>query len=91
MSKLVTIPLLGHAPDCDLFSANSAGTDALRWAVRDQRCTVVSQSFHRSTEPGSSGLQSDDLLKDMLALRFPYPTILQAAGNFWLGDSDGIA
>jgi hypothetical protein len=81
----------GHAPDCDLFSANTAGTDALRWAVRDQRCTVISQSFHRSTEPGGSGLQSDDLLKDMLALRFPYPTILQAAGNFWLGDSDGIS
>jgi len=80
----------GHAPDCDLFSANTAGVDALRWAVRDQHCTVVSQSFHRSTEPGGSGLQSDDLLKDMLALRWPYPTILQAAGNFWVGDADGI-
>ena len=81
----------GHAPDCDLFSANASGTDALRWAVRDQHCTVVSQSFHRSTEPGGSGLQADDLLKDMLALRWPYPTIVQAAGNFWLGDSDGIS
>jgi hypothetical protein len=80
----------GHAPDCDLYSANSAGVDALRWAVRDQHCTVVSQSFHRSTEPGGSGLQADDLLKDMLALRWPYPTIVQAAGNFWLGDADGI-
>lgn len=81
----------GHAPGCDLFSANSAGTDALRWAVRDQHCTVVSQSFHRSTEPGGSGLQSDDLLKDWLALRWPYPTISQAAGNFWLGDDDAIS
>lgn len=80
----------GHAPDCDLYSANTSGIDALRWAVRDQHCTVVSQSFHRSTEPGGSGLQSDDLLKDWLALRWPYPTILQAAGNFWSGDSDGI-
>ena len=80
----------GHAPDCDLYSANTTGTDALRWAIRDQHCTVVSQSFHRSTEPGGSGLQSDDLLKDMLALRWPYPTIVQAAGNFWLGDADGI-
>jgi hypothetical protein len=26
----------------------------------------------------------------MLALRWPYPTILQAAGNFWVGDADGI-
>ncbi len=81
----------GHAPDCDLYSANSAGVGALRWAVRDQHCTVVSQSFHRSTEPGGSGLQSDDLLKDWLALRWPYPTIVQAAGNFWLGDADGIS
>jgi hypothetical protein len=81
----------GHAPDCDLYSANSAGVDALRWAVRDQHCTVVSQSFHRGTEPGGAGLQSDDLLKDMLALRWPYPTIVQAAGNFWSGDPDGIS
>jgi Subtilase family len=80
----------GHAPDCNLYSANTSGIDALRWAVRDQHCTVVSQSFHRSTEPGGSGLQSDDLLKDWLALRWPYPTILQAAGNFWFGDSDNI-
>jgi hypothetical protein len=81
----------GHAPDCDLFSANSGDTDALRWAVADQHCTVVSQSFHRGTEPSGSGLQSDDLLKDWLALRWPYPTILQAAGNFWNGDSDMIS
>lgn len=81
----------GHAPDCDLYSANASGVDALRWAARDQGCTVISQSFHRSTEPGGAGLQSDDLLKDWLALRWPYPTILQAAGNFWLGDSDGIS
>lgn len=80
----------GHAPDCDLYSANTSGNDALRWAVRDQHCTVVSQSFHRGTEPGGSGLQADDLLKDLLALRFPYPTIVQAAGNFWLGDADNI-
>ena len=66
----------GHAPDCDLFSANTSGNDALRWAITDQHCTVVSQSFHRGSEPGGSGLQSDDLLKDFLALRWPYPTIV---------------
>ena len=80
----------GHAPDCDLFSANSSDNDALRWAVNDQHCTVISQSFHRNSEPGGSGLQSDDLLKDFLALRWPYPTIVQAAGNFFVGDDDGI-
>ncbi|WP_152038143.1 S8 family serine peptidase [Paraburkholderia hospita] len=81
----------GHAPDCDLYSANTSSTEALLWAVQDQGCTVVSQSFHRGTEPGGSTLQSDDLLKDWLALRWPYPTIVQAVGNFWLGDPDGIS
>jgi hypothetical protein len=81
----------GHAPDCDLYSANSGDVAALRWAVRDQHATVVSQSFHRSTEPAGSGLQADDLLKDWLALRWPYPTVLQAAGNFWATDPDGIS
>ncbi len=80
----------GYAPDCDLYSANTSGTDALTWAVRTHGCTVVSQSFHRSTEPSGSGLQADDLLKDWLALRWPYPTIVQAAGNFWATDPDGI-
>ena len=80
----------GHAPDCDLYSANSYSTAALRWAVRDQHCTVVSQSFHRRSEARNSGLQSDDILKDWLALRWPYPTIVQAAGNFWNGDDDDI-
>jgi hypothetical protein len=51
---------------------------------------VISQSFHRNSEPSGSGLQSDDLLKDFLALRWPYPTILQAAGNFFVGDADNI-
>lgn len=80
----------GHAPECNLHSANTAGLDALRWAVRDRGCTVVSQSFHRSSEPGSSGLSFDDIYKDWLVLRWPYPTIVQAAGNYWTGDPDNI-
>ncbi len=79
----------GHAPGCQLFSANSGSNDALRWAA-NQGCTVISQSFHRSNEPGNAGLQADDVLKDWLALRWPYPTIVQAAGNFWSTDPDGI-
>jgi hypothetical protein len=51
---------------------------------------VISQSFHRSSEPGSSGLSYDDIYKDWLALHWPYPTILQAAGNFWEGDPDNV-
>ncbi|MGH8861550.1 MAG: S8 family serine peptidase, partial [Jatrophihabitantaceae bacterium] len=79
----------GHAPDCELYSANSQDNDALRWAA-NQGCTVISQSFHRSSEPGGSGLQGDDVLKDWLVLRWPYPTIVQAAGNYWQGDPDNI-
>ncbi len=79
----------GHAPDCDLYSANSSDNDALRWAA-NQGCTVISQSFHRNSEPGGAGLQADDVLKDWLALHWPYPTIVQAAGNFWQGDADNI-
>jgi len=81
----------GHAPNCDLYSANSTDLDALRWAVKDQGCTVINQSFHRSSEPGSGSLSFDDIYKDWLALHWPYPTILQAAGNFWNGDPDGIS
>jgi hypothetical protein len=80
----------GHAPGCSLHSANRGTIDALRWAVKDQGCTVISQSFHRGSEPGNGTLQSDDIYKDWLALHWPYPTIVQAAGNFWQGDSDNI-
>ena len=79
----------GHAPGCDLYSANSSANEALTWACQ-QNCSVISQSFHRSNEPSGTDLQSDDLLKDMLALTYPYPFIAQAAGNYWLGDSDNI-
>lgn len=80
----------GHAPSCKLHSANDKDLDALAWAVKTKGCTVVSQSFHRSSEPGSSSLSYDDVYKDWLAIHWPYPTILQAAGNYWDGDSDNI-
>jgi hypothetical protein len=80
----------GHAPSCSLHSANDKDLDALRWAALDKGCTVISQSFHRSSEPGSATMSYDDIYKDWLALRWPYPTIVQAAGNYWNGDSDGI-
>ncbi|MGH9891693.1 MAG: S8/S53 family peptidase, partial [bacterium] len=80
----------GHAPDSLLYSANSKDLAALRWAVRDRSCTVINQSFHRSSEPGSGGLSFDDVYKDWLILRWPYPTICQAAGNYWEGDADDI-
>jgi len=71
----------GHAPDCNLHSANSYDLAAIRWAAQDRGCTVISQSFHRGPEQTSSGLSYDDVYKDWLALRWPYPTICEAAGN----------
>jgi Subtilase family len=80
----------GHAPECKLYSANSKDLAALSWAVKDQGCTVINQSFHRSAEPGSDSLSFDDIYKDWLTLNWPYPTICQAAGNYWNGDPDNI-
>ncbi len=80
----------GHAPGCNLFSANSKSRAALTWAVEDENCTVINQSFHRSSEPGSDSLSGDDLYGDWLALHWPYPLIVHAAGNYWEGDSDNI-
>jgi hypothetical protein len=80
----------GHAPECKLHSANSKDLDALRWAVKERGCTVINQSFHRPSEPESGSLSFDDIYKDWLILNWPYPTIIQAAGNFWSGDPDDV-
>jgi hypothetical protein len=71
----------GHAKDCNLHSANSKDLDAISWAAHTRGCTVISQSFHRDSEQTNSGLSFDDMFKDWLVLHWPYPTILQAAGN----------
>jgi hypothetical protein len=70
----------GHAPDVDLHSANSYDLAALRWAV-GEGCTAINQSFHRDDEQTDGDLSFDDIYKDWLILRTPYPTIIQAAGN----------
>ena len=80
----------GHARSCQLFSANDKDLDALDWAVEDRECTVINQSFHRPAEPEDSTMSFDDIYKDWLALRWPYPTICQAAGNYWADDPDDI-
>ena len=71
----------GHAPDANLFSANSYDLDAIRWAAQDAGCTVISQSFHRDAEQTSDSLSHDDNYKDWLALHWPFPTIVEASGN----------
>ncbi|MEO7404356.1 MAG: S8 family serine peptidase, partial [Burkholderiales bacterium] len=80
----------GHAPSCLLHSANTKDLEALRWAAKDQGCTVISQSFHRPSEPESGSMSFDDIYKDWLVLQWPFPTICQAAGNYWNGDYDEI-
>ena len=80
----------GHAPGCSLYSANAFQRAALTWAVKDQQCTVVNQSFHRRSEAGSGARSSDDIYGDWLALHWPYPLIVHAAGNFWNDDDDNI-
>jgi hypothetical protein len=72
----------GYAPYCSLYSANSYDNAALRWAVSSpQNCTVISQSFHRPDEQHCAGLSADDILKDHLTTQWPFPTIVQSAGN----------
>jgi hypothetical protein len=80
----------GYAPGARVYSANSYTLDALDWAVVDRRASVVNQSFHRASEPGSPYLSYDDIVKDYLALHYPYPFVAQAAGNFWSTDPDNI-
>lgn len=77
----------GYAPDCNLHSANSRDVEAVRWAAQDKGCTVISQSFHRQPpldvfdEQTVGTLSFDDIYKDWLAVHYPYPTIVHAAGN----------
>lgn len=71
----------GYAPDCQLFSANDADLDGLEWAVEDKECSVINQSFHRNSEETEGGLSFDDIMKDFIIYNYPYPTIIQAAGN----------
>lgn len=71
----------GHASGCNLHSANTKSLDAITWAAHDRGCTVISQSFHRDAEQTDSGQSFDDMYKDWLVLHWPFPTILQAAGN----------
>lgn len=74
----------GYAPKCKLYSANLSGADSLaplEWAVVTKECTVINQSFHSHADQINGTLQLSDCVTDALALHYPYPTIVQAAGN----------
>ncbi len=73
----------GYAPNCKLYSANLSGSDLLaplEWAAK-QGCTVINRSFHQNTDQVNAGMQLSDFVTDALALRYPYPMIVQASGN----------
>ncbi|MBM4266066.1 MAG: S8/S53 family peptidase [Deltaproteobacteria bacterium] len=78
-----TTAVSGFAPAASMFSADTTSLDALDWAIDDERVSVINQSFHRAAEIGD-GIQADDLYKDYKVMHYPWPTIVQAAGN-WCG------
>jgi hypothetical protein len=80
----------GYAPGSRVYAANTKDVTALDWAITKMSCRVVNQSFHRPSEPASGNLSFDDTYKDYLIIHYPYPTIVHAAGNYWMGDPDGI-
>ena len=80
----------GFAPGSKIYSANKKNLDALEWAIKDKRCSVVNQSFHQWSEPRSNGMSLDDMAKDYWVYHYPYPMIVHAAGNYWQGDNDNI-
>src|SRR6185295_6896535 len=71
----------GYAPDCKIYSANSYDLRALDWAIVSKNCRVINQSFHRNSEEVNGTMSAEDLIKDYYATRYPYPTIVHAAGN----------
>jgi hypothetical protein len=81
---------LCYAPRCRIYAANTMDVAALQWAVIDHECRVINQSFHWTSEAAGSDESLDDVLKDYMVLHYPYPTIVQAAGNFWATDRDAI-
>lgn len=71
----------GFAPDASIYSADRSDNASLNWAIDTQKVQAINQSFHRGAEIGD-GMQADDLYKDYKVLHYPWPTIVQAAGNW---------
>ncbi len=71
----------GFAPQAKLYSSNGYPLSALDWLVSDKRVSAINQSFHRNAEI-NDGMSFDDHYKDYKVLHYPWPTIVQAAGNW---------
>jgi hypothetical protein len=78
----------GHAPDASVHAANDKDIAAVDWAIGDKRCRVLNQSFHRTAEATDGVMSFDDIYKDYLALRYPWPLFVEAAGNYFDDDSE---
>ena len=74
----------GHAPDCNLHSANTKDLDAHPLGRPGPRLHRDQPELPPRGRADRSTLSFDDIYKDWLALHWPYPTICEAAGN---GDS----
>jgi hypothetical protein len=71
----------GYAPNAKTFSANSFDIKALNWAIVSKECSVINQSFHRSSEETDGAVSAEDLIKDYYATHYPFPTVVLASGN----------
>ncbi len=73
----------GFSPDASTYSADQKTLGALNWAIDTINVSTLNQSFHRPEEI-FDGLQAEDYYKDYKVLQYPWPMIVQAAGN-WCG------
>jgi hypothetical protein len=59
-------------------------TSALKLAMRDEECTIISQSFRPgSPDPGTTpDFINWDILRDLLTVNWPNPLIVKSSCNF---------
>jgi hypothetical protein len=69
----------GYAPACTIRPITGGGADL--GVIATDNCTVVNQSFNFPTEATIGERSVRDIYFDFISLTFPYPMIVQAAGN----------
>ncbi len=78
-------PLQGYAPGADVLAANTAGTNQdymaqYGWSVQNG-VNVVTMSWGLGDE-GTGNLAARDKFFDYAVVRYPFPSVFSAAGNF---------
>ena len=71
----------GYAPECSLYSANDFDDAAFVWAV-EQDCSVINHSAGLVISEATGELLERDVMNDYVATHSPFPTIVNAAGNY---------